>query len=181
MTKFSLGILTGLMLCSATVMAAPFSMHSADFKNAGKLPVSMGGGGQCPGSNISPELSWNSAPSNTKSFVLLIEDPQGVNGLGMTHFLGYGIDVARHHFSKGDLTHVTGYIPGTNGKSVQGYSGPCPPVNGDVHNYNFTLIATDLSPDAWEKGLTKDVVMQKLKGHALGSAGLIGQFIMPKH
>ncbi|MDE1190265.1 MAG: YbhB/YbcL family Raf kinase inhibitor-like protein [Pantoea sp.] len=174
------GLLAGLMFCSAGALAAPFTLHSTDFRNAGHLPLSMGGGGQCPGQNISPQLSWRDAPTNTKSYVLLVEDPQGMNGLGMTHFLGYGIDSSRHQFAKGDLTRITGYTPGSNGKNVQGYSGPCPPLNGDIHNYNFTLIATDFTPDALTKGLTRDAVMAQLKGHVLASAGLVGQFILPK-
>ncbi|ERK16233.1 Phospholipid-binding protein [Pantoea sp. AS-PWVM4] len=180
LSRVHTGLFAGLMLCSAGALAAPFTLHSTQFHNAGKLPVAMGGGGQCPGQNVSPQLSWSGAPANTKSYVLLIEDPQGANGLGMTHFLGYGIDSSRHQFAKGDLTGVVGYTPGTNGKNVQGYSGPCPPVNGDIHNYNFTLIATDYAPDALQKGLAREAVMSQLKGHVLASAGLIGQFIMPK-
>ncbi|ORM71265.1 PEBP family protein [Pantoea rwandensis] len=180
MSYQKLSLLAGLLLCSAGAMAAPFSLHASDFHNTGKLPVSMGAGGQCPGENISPALSWKDAPADTKSFVLLIEDPQGANGLGVTHFIGYGIDGKRNHFAQRDLTHVTGYTAGTNSKNIQGYFGPCPPVNADVHNYNFTLIATDIAPDALQKGLTKEAVMAQLKGHALASAGLVGQFVFPK-
>lgn len=180
MSHTYIGLFSGLILCSVGALAAPFTLHSTQFHNAGNLPVEMGGSGQCPGENVSPQLSWSDAPASTKSFVLLIEDPQGANGLGMTHFLGYGIDRSRHQFAKGDLTQIAGYIPGTNGKNVQGYSGPCPPVNGDIHNYNFTLIATDYNPDVLARGLTKDAIMSQLKGHVLASAGLVGQFIMPK-
>lgn len=180
LTRTQIGILMGSLLCSLGAIAAPFTLHASDFKNAGKLPVSMGAGGQCPGQNISPALSWSHAPANTRSYVLLIEDPQGANGLGVTHFIGYGIDAKRDGFAQSDLTRVKGYIPGTNSKNIQGYFGPCPPESADIHNYNFTLIATDIAPDAMAKGLTKDAVMANLKGHALGSAGLVGQFIFPK-
>lgn len=175
-----LSLLAGLMLCTTASMAAPFTLHAVDFHNTGKLPVSMGAGGQCLGENISPALSWKDAPAGTKSYVLLIEDPQGANGLGVTHFIGYGIDAKRNHFAQRDLTQVTGYTPGTNSKNIQGYFGPCPPASADIHNYNFTLIATDISPDVLQKGLTKEAVMSQLKGHALASAGLVGQFILPK-
>lgn len=173
-------LLAGLLSLSGTVMAAPFSLHSDEFKNGQPLPFAIGGGGQCPGQNTSPQLSWKDAPKETKSFVLLIEDPQGANGLGVTHFIGYGIDSTTHQFAKNALTQGSGYIPGTNTKNVQGYSGPCPPVTGDIHNYNFTLIATDLAPAALEKGLTKDALMKALAGHTLNSAGLVGQYIFPK-
>nr|WP_252515193.1 YbhB/YbcL family Raf kinase inhibitor-like protein [Pantoea bituminis] len=106
--------------------------------------------------------------------------PTGSKWSGCHTFLGYGIENSRNHFDKGDLTKVNGYTSGTNTKSVQGYSGPCPPVNADIHNYNFTLIATDIPPAMLEKGLTKDAVMLSLKGHVLGSAGLVGQYILPK-
>lgn len=178
--RYPLSLMAALMMCSAGAMAAPFTLQSPAFHNTGKLPVSMGAGGQCPGENISPALSWKGAPANTQSFVLLIEDPQGANGLGVTHFIGYGIDAKRTAFAQSDLTHVAGYTPGTNSKNIQGYFGPCPPITADIHNYNFTLIATDLAPDTLSKGLTKDALIAQLKGHALASAGLVGQFIFPK-
>lgn len=171
--------LAGVTLCSTAALAAPFTLHSTDFHNAGPLPVSMGAGGQCPGRNLSPQLSWQGEPAGTKSYVLLIEDPQGVKGLGMTHFIGYGIDAQRHAFNREDLSQNRGYIAGTNGKQIQGYFGPCPPAESDIHNYNFTLIATDLAPDALARGETREAVMAALKGHNLGSAGLVGQFILP--
>ena len=173
------GLLAGLIFCSASAMAAPFTLQSSDFHNGGQLPLTMGGGGQCPGSNVSPDLSWQNAPQGSKSFVLLIEDPQGANGLGVTHFIGYGIAADHQHFAAGDLTAINGYTPGTNSKNVQGYSGPCPPTTVDIHNYNFTLIATDIAANDLKKGLKKDEVMAKLAGHALGAAGLVGQFIVP--
>ncbi|WP_232461608.1 YbhB/YbcL family Raf kinase inhibitor-like protein [Tatumella citrea] len=166
----------GLLAISSVAAAAPFQLTSDNFKNGGNAPLNMGGGGQCPGSNISPQLSWHNAPAGTKSFVLMIEDPQGANGLGVMHFIGYGIEASRHQFASGELADSALYTAGINLKGVLGYSGPCPPKNADIHNYNFTVVATNLDVHALPKGLDKNSLVAKLKGHALGSAGIVAQY-----
>ncbi len=167
---------TGLLTLSSAALAAPFQLTADSFKNGGNAPLTMGGGGQCPGTNTSPQLSWSNAPAGTRSFVLLIEDPQGANGLGVMHFIGYGIDASRHQFATGELSDGSLYTSGINVRGGTGYAGPCPPKNGDIHNYNFTVIATNLNVNALPKGLNKISLNTRLKGHTLGAAGLVAQY-----
>ena len=44
----------------------------------------------CVGENISPQLSWSNVPDGTKSFILLMSDPEGRGGTGTSHFVSYG-------------------------------------------------------------------------------------------
>jgi len=54
-------------------------------------------GGEIPsrytsdGENISPELSWQNAPAETKSFALVVHDPDAPMPGGFTHWLVYNI------------------------------------------------------------------------------------------
>ncbi len=169
-------LLSGLLAISSAALAAPFQLTSANFTNGGVAPLSMGGGGKCPGNNTSPQLSWSNPPAGTKSFVLLIEDPQGANGLGVMHFIGYGIDATRHQFATGELADKSLYTSGINVRGTTGYAGPCPPANADVHNYNFTLLATDLDTHALAQGMDKNGLVKRLKGHALGAAGIVARY-----
>ena len=48
---------------------------------------------------------------------------------------------------------------------------------GDVpHHYVFTLIATDLAPDALEPGLDREGLLGALEGHALAATGFVVRY-----
>src|SRR5207248_9322379 len=45
----------------------------------------------CKGGNVSPELSWSSATSRSKSFAILMHDPDAPTGSGWWHWVVYNI------------------------------------------------------------------------------------------
>ncbi|MEI2264816.1 YbhB/YbcL family Raf kinase inhibitor-like protein [Erwinia sp. CGal63] len=170
-----------LLLTAATAAAAPpFTLSSPDFNDndvmAKKFAGAAKGNASCTGENVSPALSWNNAPAGTKSFALVITDPVGAKGLGVDHLVAYNIPFQRTSFAQGELTDGKGYTGGKNSPGTLHYHGPCPPVGSGQHHYNFTLIATDLPANGLEQGLTREALFGRLKGHALGAAGLIGRF-----
>ena len=130
----------------------------------------------CTGDNVSPPLQWSNAPPATKSFILLIYDQQGRAGLGVSHQVAYGIPATTSGFAQGALETETGFVGGKGSPGKTTYYGPCPPAGTGLHHYVFTLIATDFDPAALEPGLTQGQVLDRLKGHALGSAGIIARF-----
>lgn len=144
------------------------------------MPSAMGGNlphvKSCHGQNISPPLSWENPPAATQSFALIIQDAEGRNGLGATHLLAYGIPATQHQFLRTALANGHGFIGGKNSFDKLVYDGPCPPVNGDIHTYTFTLIATNLPADSLPEGLSQAELLQKLEGHALGAAGMTGLY-----
>ena len=134
----------------------------------------------CVGENVSPPLAWSGVPAGTKSFALLLFDPEGRAPSGVSHMVLYGIPVSVTGFAEGELSRPSDKFVG--GKSTMGkavYFGPGTPPNTDWHHYTWTLIATDLDPKALQPGLTREQLADALKGHVKGSAGLVTRFKHP--
>ena len=134
----------------------------------------------CVGENISPPLAWSGVPAGTKSFALLLFDPEGRAPAGVSHMVVYGIPVSVTGFAEGELSQPSDKFVG--GKSTMGkavYTGPGTPPNTDWHHYTWTLIATDLDPKALQPGLTREELAAALKDHVKGSAGLVTRFEHP--
>jgi Raf kinase inhibitor-like YbhB/YbcL family protein len=164
--------------------AATFTLTSPAFRDNGALAVKYAGSDSktnpnCVGENISPPLKWSNPPAGTRSFALLMVDPEGRNGLGVVHWVAYGIAASVSGFAEGEVSKPSPkYIGGKSTKNSPSYSGPCTPP-GDWHHYTFTLIATDLDPKALSAGMTREQLFTALEGHAKGAAGLIGRFRHP--
>ena len=127
-------------------------------------------------------------PEGTKSFVLLMEDPEGRGGAGVHHMVTYGIDAKVTGFAEGELSKPSNNFVG--GKATQGtgiYNGPCTPANVQPHHYTFVLVATDYDPKEIPPGLTREEVLPKLApvpgqpNHVKGSAGIVGLFVKPSN
>ena len=174
-----------------TVHAAdPFTLASTTFKDGQMMPRkianSLSNNPNCVGQNVSPQLSWTGVPDGTKSFAILMEDPEGRGGAGVHHWVAYGIPASVTSFAEGEVSKPSDKYVG--GKSTQGvgyFSGPCTPP-GTPHHYTFVVIATDLDPKELPPGLTREEFLAKLAppapapSHAKGSAGLVGLFVKPQ-
>ncbi len=134
----------------------------------------------CVGENISPPLAWSNPPDGTKSFALLLYDPEGRAPAGVSHMVVYGIPADVKGFAEGELSKPSDKFVG--GKSLMGlgvYTGPGTPPNTDWHHYTWTIIATDLDPKALQPGMTREELAAALKDHVKGSAGLVTRFRHP--
>lgn len=166
-----------------------FTLTSTTFKDGQMMPRKVANNTatnpNCVGENVSPQLSWTGVPAGTKSFAILMEDPEGRGGAGVHHWVAYGIPADVTGFAEGELSKPSDKYVG--GKSTQGvgfYSGPCTPP-GSPHHYTFILIATDLDPKELPPGLTREELQAKIvppapaMSHAKGTAGLVGLFTKP--
>ena len=134
----------------------------------------------CVGENVSPPLAWSNVPDGTKSFALLLFDPEGRAPAGVSHMVIYGIPADVKGFAEGELSKPSDkFIGGKNLMGVGIYFGPGTPPNTDWHHYTFTLVATDLDPKALQPGMTRDELAAALKDHVKGSAGLVTRFKHP--
>ena len=188
-------VLTVGFAATAADAADPFTVTSTTFQDGKMMPVKVANSKanaptnpNCVGDNVSPQLSWSNVPAGTKSFVLLMVDPEGRGGAEVMHWVAYGIPASVTGFAEGETSKQTDKFVG--GKSTQGvgfYSGPCTPPGQVAHHYTFTLIATDFEPTEMAPGLTHDEVTAKLAppgqppAHTKGVAGLVGLFVNPWH
>ncbi len=132
------------------------------------------------GENTSPPLVWSNVPAGTTSFALVMTDPEGRGGLGVDHWVAYGIPASVTGFAEGETSKPSDKFVGGKGTAgLNVYAGPCTPPGTTPHHYTLVLIATDLDPKALPPGLTRAELFQKLEGHAKGAAGLVGLFKNP--
>ncbi|HEX3536893.1 MAG TPA: YbhB/YbcL family Raf kinase inhibitor-like protein [Stellaceae bacterium] len=137
----------------------------------------------CVGENISPPLAWSGVPEGTKSFALLLFDPEGRAPAGVSHMVIYGIPADVKGFAEGELSKEGPKFVGGKSTMEKGiYWGPGTPPNTDWHHYTFTLVATDLDPKAPElkPGMTREELAAVLgagpNSHVKASAGLVTRF-----
>jgi Raf kinase inhibitor-like YbhB/YbcL family protein len=146
--------------------------HRLAVKNAGNIK----GNPNCIGQNISPALSWKNPPADTRSFALLMFDPEGRPPGGVSHWVAYGIPATVTGFAEGEVSKPSDkYVGGLGTMKLSTYTGPCTPP-GAPHHYIFTLIATDLDTSSLAAGMTRDELLKALDGHAKEATGLIGTF-----
>jgi Raf kinase inhibitor-like YbhB/YbcL family protein len=161
-----------------------FELTSSTFKDGTMMPRKVANKNpqnpNCVGDNVSPQLSWPNAPAGTKSFALTMVDPEGRGGLGVFHWVAYGIPSDVTSFAEGEVSkETTKYVGGKSTQGVGYYSGPCTPA-GSPHHYTFLIIATDLEPKELAPGLTLPELQTKLTGKTKGAAGLVGLFVKPQ-
>ncbi|MGE3842129.1 MAG: YbhB/YbcL family Raf kinase inhibitor-like protein [Vicinamibacterales bacterium] len=177
-----------LTFAAAASAADPFTLTSTTFKDGQLMPRKVANSNpqnpNCVGENISPQLSWSNVPEGTKSFAILMEDPEGRGGAGVHHWVAYGIPPTVTSFAEGEVSKPSDkYVGGKSTQGVGHYSGPCTPP-GPPHHYTFILIATDLDPKELPEGLTREEFLAKLvpssgPSRAKGTTGLVGLFVKP--
>ena len=166
---------------------AQFTLSSPSFQNNQPMPSKH----SCEGEDASPALKWDGAPSVTKSFALICDDPDAPGGTWV-HWVIYNIGPSRTGFDENvaktdyspeynievttrTASKVEGSTQGINDFGKVGYGGPCPPRGHGTHHYHFRLYALDaelnLAPRVKRQQL--DVAM---KGHILAQAELVGTY-----
>src|SRR5438105_11237802 len=95
-----------LALAVAVRAADPFTLTSTTFKDGQMMPRkvanNLSNNPNCVGENVSPQLSWTGVPDGTKSFAMLMEDPEGRGGAGVHHWVAYGSPVSVGSFAEGE-------------------------------------------------------------------------------
>lgn len=103
----------------------------------------------CDGADVSPDLSWEGAPTQTKSLALVFADldaPQGT----FYHWVIYNMPPKVTSLPQAISTFPAPTIVAPNSWGRTRYNGPCPPA-GATHYYVFTLYALDEMLDPTKK------------------------------
>lgn len=103
------------------------------------------------GENQSPQLSWENAPKETKSFAVTIYDLDAPTGSGFWHWVVFNIpaNVTELKSGAGDLSKnllPAGAIQSNTDFGVPGYGGAAP-NEGPAHRYLITVYALNKALD----------------------------------
>ncbi len=153
-----------------------FQIKSTAFKPKATIPKRH----TCEGEDVSPALSWSGAPEGTRSFAIIMDDPDAPPGTWVHWVLydlpadlgGLGEGVPKKETLDNGANQGLGW--GVESFSRVGYYGPCPPP-GSPHRYFFKLYALDQTLGLPPKA-TKPDLLKAMQGHILGQAELVGLY-----
>ena len=150
-------------------------LSSSAFADGGEIPARH----TCEGQDVSPPLEWSGAPPETKSFALIVDDPDAPDPAAprttWVHWVLYNLPATTSALAEATPAArlPAGTLPGLNDWKRTGYGGPCPPVGR--HRYFHKLYALDVVlPDLREP--TKARLEQAMSGHVLAQAQIVGTY-----
>jgi Raf kinase inhibitor-like YbhB/YbcL family protein len=152
-----------------------FTLRSPGFESQGSIPAEH----TCEGDGTSPALTWSGAPADTKSFALIVDDPDAPDPAAprttWVHWVLYNIPAATTALPAGAsaASIPAGAAEGINDFKRTGYGGPCPPIGR--HRYFHKLYALDATLADLKKP-TKAQLEKAMAGHVLAEAQLVGTY-----
>lgn len=159
-------------------MTQQFTLSASGYTRTGSIPARF----TCDGEDISPPLAWSGAPAGTKSFALILDDPDAPDPAAprttWVHWVLYDIPAGVHSLPERGSKHLpAGAREGLNDWKQTGFRGPCPPIGR--HRYFHKLYALDvILPDLHEPG--KAQLEAAMRGHILAEAQFIGTYQHPR-
>ena len=139
-------------------------LKSKDFVDNSSIPSEF----TCDGRNISPHLSWEDIPEETKSFALSVTDPDAPGGTWI-HWLVYDMSKELREIERGSLPEGAKEVMNDFGR--KSYGGPCPPSG--THRYFFTIYALDTEH---LEGLNKRNFSDKVEKRTIEKAVIKGLY-----
>ena len=148
-------------------------IESTAFREGGRIPTRY----TCDGEDESPPLAWSGAPKDTRSFVLLCDDPDAPAGT-WHHWALFNMPAQT---SRLDAAYSTDETVGVTRQAVNdfgspGYGGPCPPQHHGVHHYRFRLLALSAERLDLASGAACSEVESAARSHALAETALVGTY-----
>lgn len=126
------------------------------------------------GADRSPALAWSGEPEGTKSFTLIMDDPDAPVGV-WNHWLLWDIPPEAHELAEGFKPGQAG-VSGVNDFGRPGYGGPSPPRGHGAHRYFFKLMAVDAPSLGLKAGARRAELDRALRGHVLAEARYLGRY-----
>ncbi len=160
--------------------AQGFTLKSADISGQLSQNQVLFGFG-CTGKNISPELNWQNAPAETKSFAVTVYDPDAPTGSGWWHWVIFDIPSNTTNLKAGagnlknNLSPV-GSIQSITDFGSTGYGGACPPSGDKAHRYIFTVYALDIEKLGVNEKSSPAMVGFFLNQHTIAKSSVIAYY-----
>lgn len=144
-------------------------IKSSAFKNNGLIPEKH----TCDGENVNPFIEILNAPAETKSLVLIMDDPDATGGVTWVHWLLWNMESKTHYIPEDNVPGNA--LLGTTSFEKIGYGGPCPPRGNKPHRYMFKVYALDVELDLNE-GAFKEELLKAMEGHVLDEGLITGLY-----
>jgi len=147
------------------------TITSTAFTNGGMIPPKY----TADGADVSPPLAFAGAPSGTKTFALICDDPDAPRGTWV-HWVFYNLPVGVKSLPEHVPTQPTlsnGARQGKNDFGKIGYGGPAPPSG--THRYFFKVYALNAELKL-DPGATKAQLVKAMNGHILAQGELVGKY-----
>ena len=170
-----MGGVLGLLLIAAIAFTGGKRMkvESPVFQEGDNIPKRY----TCDGLDISPPIKWSGFPQETKSFVLIMDDPDAPIGT-FTHWIIYDIPAQLSELDEGvpKTDSISRVKQGINDFGYVGYGGPCPPKGHGHHRYYFRVYALDIESLGLSPKATRKQVEERMKGHILAEGSVMGRY-----
>lgn len=160
--------------------AARLSVTSTAFKNGAAIPSTYSAYEQ----DSSFPLAWTGSPAATRSYVLIMEDPDSRKPPHpVIHWVAWNIPAEQQSLREGlqkqdRLQDPSGMRQGPTTSGQVGYKGPRPPAGDPPHHYHVQVFALDRTLDL-PAGTDRDALLAAAKGHVIGCGELVGAFKRP--
>jgi Raf kinase inhibitor-like YbhB/YbcL family protein len=174
MTRLTILSLAALAFTAQASQAAGFKLKSSVAKPGASIAAEhYTNGFGCTGANVMPDLSWQKAPKETKSYAVTFYDKDAQTGSGFWHWVLYDIPASTTSLPGGANggTLPPGAVEGNTDVSKPGFIGPCPPP-GRKHNYVYTVHALKVDKLPVEKGFSSALIGVFLYQNTLAKATL---------
>src|SRR5204863_6100813 len=162
-------------LCPLLEVVMALAITSPAFAHNSEIPA----GCTCEGADTSPRLEWSGVPDGTKSFVLIVDDPDAPDPAApkrvWVHWVLYNLPPATQELPEAVRADALppGARVGANDWDKVAYGGPCPPIGR--HRYFFKLYALDtMLPDLGRPN--KAALEKAMQGHVVAEATLLGTY-----
>lgn len=153
---------------------APMTVSSSAFKEGSPVAETH----TAFGKNVSPPLAWSKGPDGTRSYVFILEDPDGGAGPNpVFHWVVYDIPASVQAFpaelpAEPKLASLKGAMQGLNNRNEVGYRGPRPPA-GETHAYMFQVYAMDTTLNLDPAKANRKAIVDAMQGHVLAKGKMV--------
>ncbi len=136
----------------------------------------------CTGQNVSPAVVWRHVPAGTKSFAVMVHDPDApTGGAGFWHWVVVDIPAATAILAQGVGTADGKRLPPgarqiATDFGTPGWGGPCPPAGDKPHRYQFTVYALKVDKLDLPPAVTASLAGFMVNSNSLAKATFTGTF-----
>ena len=154
--------------------SAVIQLSSPAFANGGRLPERF----TADGAGVSPPLVWGDVPEDTRSLVLIVEDPDAPAPQPLVHAVVWNLPPGERRLAEGAIARESegdGRDVGRNSFFREGWLPPDPPTGHGPHDYAFQLFALDAAPEI-DANPGRAAAVKAMAGKIVGAGLLVGTY-----